>query len=159
MLSFKFCSKHSLTYSLVHIATRICQETPCGGASWEMDLEALQKNPTKTVSDETGNQHVKLDGMDSPCGKLQLASFNFLKTTYETKPQVLMGSRALLILQLSIEFNLPLRSIKESGTKEQNQQIKETFETQVIQTPWLRTEKEYKQLLQVQEEMGIGRNA
>jgi hypothetical protein len=116
-------------------------------------LEALQHNPTRQVSEATGNQHVTLDGMDSPCGQLQSASMNFLRTTFDTKSQVTMGSRALLMLQLAIDFNRPLRYIREHGTKEQNQIIRQTFESQVVPTPWVRTDDEYQHLLQIEEEL------
>jgi hypothetical protein len=135
-------------------ATQICQETPCGGASWELDMESLTNNPSATTPTQGGNQMVDLEGMNNtPCGRLQMASMAFLETTYITKPQVVMGSRAHLLLKLAIEFNLPLREIRDSGTKEQNQKIRETFETQVVQTPWLRSDEEYEQLLQIQEAM------
>jgi hypothetical protein len=120
-------------------------------------LEALQNNPTRQVSEATGNQHVSLDGMDSPCGQLQSASMNFLKTTFDTKPEVTMGSRALLILQLAMDFNRPLRYIREQGTKEQNQRIRQTFESQVVPTPWVRTDEEYQHLLQIEEELVGGK--
>ncbi|CAJ1953914.1 unnamed protein product [Cylindrotheca closterium] len=135
-------------------ATQICRETPCGGASWKLDLEELQKNPTRTVSETTGNEHVSLDGMDSPCGQLQKASMEFLKTSHTTKPQVTMASRALLILQLAMDMNKPLRHVREHGTKEDNQRIRYTFESQVVPTLWLRSEEEYQQLLEIEKELG-----
>jgi hypothetical protein len=133
-------------------ATRICQETPCGGASWELldTMESLTNNPTPT---QGGNQKVDLDGMNTPCGRLQMASMKFLEITYITKPQIVMGSRAHLLLKLAMEFNVPLREIRESGTDEQNQNIRHTFETQVVPTPWLRSDEEYEQLLQIQQAM------
>lgn len=133
-------------------ATRICQETPCGGATWELDLEELSKQ--KSTTTPGGNQRVEIDGMTStPCGRLQLASIKFLAATYTTKPQVIMGSRALLILKLAMDFNAPLQHIRTSGTTEQNQQIRQTFEQNVVPTPWLRSDEEYQQLMQIQEEV------
>jgi hypothetical protein len=126
-------------------ATRLCQETPCGGATWELDLEALSQQESTTTPG--GNQRVALDGMTST------PSIKFLEATYTTKPQVVMGSRALLILNLAMDFNAPLQHIRTSGTNEQNQQIRQTFEQNVVPTPWLRSDEEYQQLLQLQEEL------
>jgi len=64
--------------------------------------------------------------MDSPGNQWQKASLAFLKTTYMTKAQVTMASRALLILQLSMDFNKPLRYVREHGTEEKNQRIRNT---------------------------------
>lgn len=135
-------------------ATEICRKTPCGGASWKLNLETLKSNPTRTVSEKTGNEHVSLDGMDSPCGQLQTASLDFLKTTHATQAQVTMASRALLIIQLAVDMNKPLRHIREHGSKEDNQRIRNTFESQVVPTLWLRSEKEYLQLLEIEKELG-----
>ena len=93
--------------------------------------------------------------MDSPCGQLQKASLAFLKTTYTTKAQVTMASRALLILQLAMDLNKPLRYVRERGTKEENLRIRNTFESQVVPTLWLRSEEEYKQLLEIEKELGV----
>jgi hypothetical protein len=134
-------------------ATHICQATPCGGASWELDMESLLTNNMSAAPTQGGNQKVDLEGMNTPCGRLQMASMKFLETTYTTKPQVVMGSRAHLLLKLAIEFNLPLQEIRNSGTKEQNQKIRNTFETQLVPTPWLRSDEEYQHLLQIQQEM------
>lgn len=117
-------------------------------------MEELKNNPTRTVSEKTGNEHVSLDGMDSPCGQLQKASLDFLKTTYTTQAQVTMASRALLIIQLAIDMNKPLRHIREHGRKEDNQRIRNTFESQVVPTLWLRSEQEYLQLLEIEKELG-----
>ena len=136
----------------IHQATVLCQETPCGGVTWELDMESLTKDPSATPT-RGGNQKVDLAGMDTPCGRLQMASMGFLQTTYETKPQIVMGSRAHLILKLAMDFNLPLREIKSSGTKEQNQKIRTTFQADVVPTPWLRSDEEYAQLLQIQQEL------
>ena len=59
---------------------------------------------TKTTS---GNQKIEFTGMEStPCGRFQLSSMKFLETNYATKQQVIMGSRALLILELAMKFNI-----------------------------------------------------
>eukprot|EP00980_Cylindrotheca_fusiformis_P022594 scaffold9485_cov107-Cylindrotheca_fusiformis.AAC.1 len=136
-------------------ATKICQETPCGGVSWILDLEALQNNPNRKVSEETGNQHVSLDGMESPCGQLHQASLSFLQQTFHSKDQAIMGSRALLILQLAMDLNRPLQYIRQHGTKEENQKIRLTFENQVVPTPWIRTDEEYQQLLQLEADLAM----
>ena len=144
-------------------ATRICQESPCGGLSWELqDIETLANNPnaeptttSSSTTSESGNQKIEFKGIDStPCGRLQIASMNFLQTTYDTKPQIVMGSRAQLILELAhTEFNKPLRQIRESGSVEDNKLVRTTFQSQVISTPFLRSDEEYQQLLQIQQEL------
>ena len=133
-------------------ATRICQETPCGGATWELDMATISQDPS-AIQTQDGNQKVDLQGMNAPCGRLQLASLKFLETTYITKPQVVMGSRAHLMLKLAMEFNKPLRQIKTSGTKEDNQLIRQRFEMECVPTPWLRSDQEYQQLLEIQRDM------
>lgn len=119
-------------------ATRICQETPCGGASWEVDFSIPEK--------------VRVEGMDTPCGRLQAASLDFLKLTYTTKQDVILGSRAALIMRLSMELNAPLTLIRQGDDEEQKNKIARVFREQVIPTPWLRSEEEYKQFFEIENE-------
>lgn len=59
-------------------ATRICQETPCGGATGELDLSALQERAKiqgLELEDKGSTQKVSLGSMeDTPCGRLQRES-------------------------------------------------------------------------------------
>jgi hypothetical protein len=139
-------------------ATRLCRETP---------LESLTRNPnarpitapndTDTDTDDanTGNQRIDYSGVENtPCGRLlQLASLRFLETTHATKPQVVMASRAHLILALAMEFHQPLGEICKSGSKEKNLHIRNTFQQNVVSVPWLRSDEEYEELLKIKSEM------
>lgn len=117
-------------------ATRICQETPCGGASWEADFSASKKVSVK----------------DTPCGRLSTASVDFLKHTYDTKADVILASRAALIMRLAIEFNAPLTLIRNDGEEEQKSRIQNVFREELVPTPWLRTDEEYKQFFEMEKE-------
>ena len=121
-------------------ATRICQETPCGGASWEVDFSVPET--------------LRVEGMDTPCGRLQTASMEFSKHTYKTKQDVILASRAALIMRLAMELNAPLTLIHQEGEDEQKtSRIRVGFQEQVVPTPWLRTEEEYKQLFEIESEL------
>jgi hypothetical protein len=157
-------------------ATQLCQETPCGGATWELDLERLQNeaeqqqqqqqqeslsssSTTTTTTTPDGNQRISLRGehgtLDgTPCGRLQVASLQFLETTLTTKPQILMASRARIILELShLSFKAPLQMIRKNGTAEHNQTIKRAFQSQVLPTPWIRSDADYQELMQLKQRL------
>ena len=141
-------------------ATAICQETPCGGATWELNLSTLYeraKEQGAMRSDSTSaNQKVSIDGIhETPCGRLQLQSMSFLETTLHTKQQMLMAARCRTLLELSIEFEAPLRHIRTHGTSEQNQRIRLQFQNCDTLTPWIRTDAEYKQLRQVKGDLKV----
>ena len=119
-------------------ATQLCHETPCGGATWELDWSKLQQLQAKTPPTQNGNdntvkstsggnqtavlqgEHGTLDG--TPCGRLQVKSMEFLETTRQTKPQLVMASRAQILLSLAMEFNAPLQEIRKNGTFEEEYQ-------------------------------------
>eukprot|EP00934_Nitzschia_sp_Nitz4_P004124 Nitzschia sp. Nitz4//scaffold63_size106090//93394//94239//NITZ4_004413-RA/size106090-processed-gene-0.155-mRNA-1//-1//CDS//3329556044//4114//frame0 len=137
-------------------ASKACQETPCGGASWELDMESLIEKATKQGNEETpdGNQTVNLSGLEgTPCGRLQMASLNFIEATMETKPQMMMAARARFLLELAMEFDTPLKEVRQNGTKEQNQKIMDTFEAQVVPTPWIPSDEEYANLMQIKQSL------
>ncbi len=136
-------------------ATTICQETPCGGATWELDLSTLyerakEQGGIRSDCPTSATQKVSIDGMhETPCGRLQLQSMSFLETTLRTKPQMRMAARCRTLLALSMEFEAPLRHIRTHGTPEQNQRIRLQFQKCDTFTPWIRTDAEYEQLQQV----------
>jgi hypothetical protein len=132
-------------------ATILCQETPCGGATWELDISSLQERAKEQgtfLGNGSGNQRVTLGGIqDTPCGRLQVQSMSFLETTWHTKQQALMASRCRILIELAVELRAPLRHIRTHGTAEQNQMIRSRFQAEVIPTPWIRTDLEYEELL------------
>jgi len=136
----KFSTEYTTQlFSQMEQATRICQETPCGGASWEVDFSVPEQ--------------VRVEGMDTPCGRLQTASMAFLKATFTTKQNVILGSRAALIMRLACELNAPLTLIRQEGDDQQKAMIGKRFQEQVVPTPWLRSEEDYKQLLEIESEL------
>lgn len=118
-------------------ATRSCLETPCGGASWE---------------EVDSNEDEELI-VDTPCERLQAASMDFLKLTFKTKNEMILASRAALIVRLAMELNAPLTLIQKGDDEEAKNKIQQVFQEQVVPTPWLRSEEEYKQLLEIEKEM------
>ena len=125
----------------MELATKICQETPCGGATWEVDFAS------------SVDSKVRVEGNDTPCGRLHTANLQFLEATFRTKPQITLGSRAALILRLAEELQQPLSTIRASGSEEQNNSIRTTFQTQNVPTPWIRSEAEYEEFFRIQKEL------
>lgn len=154
-------------------STKLCHETPCGGATWELDWNRLQHQAAQAQtpndnqhvvvpSSSQGNQTVVLQGehgtLDgTPCGRLQVKSMEFLETTRQTKPQILMASRARILLALAMEFNAPLQEIRKNGSLEQKQLIQSTFQSQVVPTPWIRSEEEYQALTTIREGLSLSK--
>lgn len=153
-------------------STKLCHETPCGGATWDLDWSQLQHQAAKGQSHNSndeddggrstnlGNQTVVLQGehgtLDgTPCGRLQVKSMEFLETTRDTKAQILMASRARILLSLAKEFNAPLQEIRKNGTLEQKQLIQSTFQSQVVPTPWIRSEEEYQALTTIRQGLSL----
>jgi hypothetical protein len=120
-------------------ATLICKEIPCGGATWEVDFDSSTR--------------IKVEGKDTPCGRLHNASVAFLEVSFDTKPQVALASRAAALLRIAHKFNAPLVEIQEKGGDEQKK-MQETFAAEMVHTPWIRSEEEYRQYYQIKEEMG-----
>jgi hypothetical protein len=127
------------------LAVQICQETPCGGASWEMDLEAAAASAAL----------IRVQGQDTPCGALHAANLSFLETTYDTKETVLLASRAALILRLALEFNEPLSTVRQRSSTDpkKKNRMREVFASQVVSTPWIRTKEEYEHFFKFKEEL------
>jgi hypothetical protein len=122
-------------------ATMICKETPCGGSTWEIDF-----------SSATGTK-MRVEGSETPCGRLHNASLAFLELTYETREQVTLGSRAALILRLAEELGSPLSEVRKSGDGAQKQRIQQVFSEEKVPTPWMRSPEEYEQFFKLKEEM------
>jgi hypothetical protein len=125
----------------VERATLICKDTPCGGVTWEIDFAA------------NVDSKVQIEGKDTPCGRLQDASFSFLQVTHDTKEHVLLGSRGALILRLAKELDSPLSFVRASDDKERKARIGKVFAEQVVATPWLRSDEEYEQFSRVKQEL------
>lgn len=63
-----------------------------------------------------------------------------------------MASRARLLLELASELQAPLQHIRKYGSKEQNLNIRETFQAGLVPMPWIRTDTEYQQLREIQKD-------
>jgi hypothetical protein len=123
-------------------ATLICKETPCGGATWEVDF-----------SSATGSK-IHVEGSETPCGRLHNASLAFLELTYDTREQVTLGSRAALILRLVKELGLPLTEVRKSGAGQRKQKrIQQVFSQEKVPTPWMRSPEEYGHFFKLKEGM------
>ena len=125
-------------------SAQICQASNCGGATWEMDL-----------GNATESQTIRLEGKETPCWRLHEANLAFLEMTYDTKQDMILGSRAALLLRLSCELNLPLTTIRndKEAYSEQNQRIKTVFSQAVVPTPWIRSDEQYKQFFELKQEL------
>jgi hypothetical protein len=121
-------------------ATRICKDTPCGGATWEVDFNS-------------SSARIQVEGKDTPCGRLHNASVAFLEVSFETKTQVALGSRAAVLLRMAKEFDAPLAELQKKNGEEMKK-MKEIFAAERVHTPWIRTDEEYRQYYQIKEEMG-----
>jgi hypothetical protein len=130
------------------LAVQICQETPCGGASWDMDLEAAA-----AAASATPTPQIRVQGQDTPCGALHAANLSFLETTHDTKEHVLLASRAALILRLALEFNEPLSTVRQSTDPKKKHRMRDVFASQVVATPWIRTKEEYEQFFKLKKEL------
>jgi hypothetical protein len=130
---------------LMEQATLICKETPCGGATWQVDFSSATTTGSK----------IHVPASETPCGRLHAASLAFLELTYDTREQVTLGSRAALILRLAEELGLPLTEIRKSGAVGQRKQkrIQQVFSQEKIPTPWMRSPEEYGQFFKVKEEL------
>ena len=126
---------------LMEQATLICKETPCGGATWQVDFSSATK--------------IHVEASETPCGRLHNASLAFLELTYDTREQVTLGSRAALILRLAEELGMPLTEIRKSGAVGQRKQkrIQQVFSQENVPTPWMRSPEEYEQFFKLKEEM------
>lgn len=122
----------------MELAVKICQETPCGGASWEVDLVA--------------DSEIRVEQKDTPCGRLHTANMSFLQVTFDTKEDVILGSRAALILRLAQELNEPLATVRVGNDGARKQRIGQVFAEQVVPTPWLRSNEEYEQFFKLKEQ-------
>jgi hypothetical protein len=132
------------------LAVQICQETPCGGASWDIDLEAAA---AAAASSATTTPQIRVQGQDTPCGVLHAANLSFLETTHDTKEHVLLASRAALILRLALEFNEPLSTVRQSTDPKTKHRMRDVFASQVVATPWIRTKEEYEHFFKLKEEL------
>jgi hypothetical protein len=123
-------------------ATLICKETPCGGATWQVDFSSAMVSK------------IHVEGNETPCGRLHNASLAFLEQTYDTREQVALGSRAALILRLAEELGLPLTEVRNSGVGQRKQKrIQQVFSQEKVPTPWMRSPEEYGQFFKLKEEM------
>ena len=125
-------------------STQICQASNCGGATWEMDLGNAKESQT-----------IRLEGKKTPCWRLHEANLAFLEMTYDTKQDIILGSRASLLLRLACELNLPLSTIRNNkeAYSEQNHRIKKVFSQDVVPTPWIRSDEKYKQFFELKQEL------
>ena len=73
-------------------AASICQETPCGGALWELENEGKLND---------GNVQEEFAGRDTPCGRLEAASQEFVELTHSTREEMALGARAALLLRMA----------------------------------------------------------
>ena len=123
-------------------ATQICQASKCGGATWEMDL-----------GNATESHTLRMEGKKTPCWRLHEANMSFLELTYDTRHAIILGSRAASLLRLTLELNLPLSTIRNDKQTyaEQNERIKNAFTQEVIPTPWIRNDEQYKQFFELKE--------
>lgn len=119
-------------------AASICQETPCGGALWELEKEGKLND---------GNEFA---GRDTPCGRLEAASQEFVELTHTTREEIALGARAALLLRMAQEHNAPLVEVRK--TKEGKEAMAKRFEREVISTPWIRPKEEYERIKQMKEE-------
>ena len=117
-------------------AASICQETPCGGKLWELELN--------------GNVQEEFAGRDTPCGRLEAASQEFVELTHVTREEMALGARAALLLRMAEEHNSPLVEVRK--TKEGKEAMAKRFEREVISTPWIRPKEEYERFQQMREE-------
>jgi hypothetical protein len=120
-------------------ATLICKDTPCGGATWEVDFNSAAR--------------IQVEGKDTPCGRLHNTSVAFLGVSFATKTQVALGSRAAVLLRIAKEFNASLAELQKKDGEEKKK-MKEIFAAERVHTPWIRTEEEYRHYYQIKEEMG-----
>lgn len=130
-------------YPQMNRATLICKDAPCGGATWQVDFD----------SSATTSSRITVEGKDTPCGRLHNASVAFLELSFETKPQVALASRAAVLLRMAQEFNAPLVEIQTKGGDEQKK-MQQMFAAEMVPTPWIRSEEEYRHYYQIKEEMG-----
>lgn len=122
-------------------AASICQETPCGGALWELENEGKLND---------GNVQEEFAGRDTPCGRLEAASQEFVELTHTTREEIVLGARAALLLRMAQEHNAPLVEVRK--TKEGKEAMAKRFELEVISTPWIRPKEEYERIQQMREE-------
>jgi hypothetical protein len=128
-------------------AKPICEEMPCGGATWEVEsIQEMAKDIKKTAP--VGETSVNVT---TPCGRLLQASLDFVQATYDTRLNVTLGSRGALILRLAKDVDAPLASVRQD--KEKRDQMGRAFAEQVVPTPWIRSEEEYKGFFQKKEEI------
>jgi hypothetical protein len=121
-------------------AASICQETPCGGALWELEKKGkFQMN----VQEE-------FKGSDTPCGRLEAASQEFVELTHTTREEIALGARAALLLRMAKEHNAPLVEVRK--TEEGKGAMAKRFHDEMIPTPWIRPKEEYEQLKRTREE-------
>ena len=122
-------------------AASICQETPCGGALWELENEGKLND---------GNVQEEFAGSDTPCGRLEAASQEFVELTHATREQIALGARAALLLRMAQEHTAPLVEVRK--TKEGKEAMAKRFEREIILTPWLRPNEEYERFKKMREE-------
>jgi len=127
---------------LMSRAASICQETPCGGATWVMAEEG-RFSTGQSVEEE-------FSGKDTPCGRLEVASQEFVELTHQTREEVALGSRAALLLRMAKEHNAPLVEVRK--TREGKEAMAERFGAEMIPTPWIRPKEEYEQMKRMKEQ-------
>lgn len=108
-------------------AAQVCQQTPCGGMSF--------------LAEKDEWDGAKIDGKDTPCGKLFAASQDFMELMKATRPDVELGSRAACFLRLARDHQAPIASVIAQGPQMKAAVVK-TFNTEKVATPWLRPETE-----------------
>jgi len=127
-------------------ATKVCQYTPCGGASWELEEEAKGKGGEGKGSGGT----LHMTRMDTPCGRLHKSSIKFVELTHETREDVALGSRAACLLRMAEEHGVPLASVRK--TEEGRKAMGREFAKNKVPTPWVRSDEEYKEYFRIRDE-------
>eukprot|EP00656_Telonema_subtile_P056010 TRINITY_DN8853_c0_g1_i2.p1 TRINITY_DN8853_c0_g1~~TRINITY_DN8853_c0_g1_i2.p1 ORF type:complete len:254 (+),score=56.36 TRINITY_DN8853_c0_g1_i2:76-837(+) len=116
-------------------AMKLCQDAPCGGVSW-----VLAEHST-TPPEQDGIQ-----GMETPCGKLHLASVDFVKLAHSTRTEAELACRAACFLRMATEHNAPLAVVR--TRKEGQRAMAKRFSSEKVPTPWLRTQEEYDTMIE-----------
>jgi len=111
-------------------AASICQETPCGGITWELENEGKFDK----------NIEVERSGSDTPCGRLEVASQKFVELTHSSREEIALGARAAVLLRMAQEHNAPL--IEVNRTQEGKDKMAKRFREEIIPTPWIRPKQE-----------------
>mmetsp|Transcript_19566 Transcript_19566/g.32357 ORF Transcript_19566/g.32357 Transcript_19566/m.32357 type:complete len:268 (-) Transcript_19566:26-829(-) len=121
-------------------AASICEETHCGGIMWELEDEGKFDQSIE----------VERSGSDTPCGRLEAASQEFVELTHTSREDVALGARAALLIRMAHEHNAPLVEVRK--TQEGKDAMAKRFREEMIPTPWIRPKEEFGQLKRMREE-------